>query len=400
MSTWYLAVPMSEWTKMSSDLMFAGEDLAFVQYAQDAVRREGRKLKYNLTAGAGPPRYRRVQAGQHIAKEMQMLQLTITDIDAMQWFKPQKQGTRLFVDSLYFGHFKEPTRRDFLAVGLAHTQWQAVFHDGELSVATAPMWCSPAPPANANGPAWTFYHVIHGHEWTDLATPPGVGDHWRNPENFRSTFITEYMLKNTMNGFRGMKEKNPVVDNIGDLHWGSDGAIFFRSMVDAVLMCTLAKPGEGPVQILQVTVPAADMKSTEDCFLGEFTVHWLEEQMSPVRYWHVYPNDGDDWTGERSLGFVLAKSCQAAVSKASLTVVLGQKAYTVQQMMADAELDRPLGKPYYGTRSEHKIITDMRESLAKLEKKEMEVSAQAHKVDPEAVETPSPLSKKPRTGDV
>ena len=45
-------------------------------------------------------------------------------------------------------------------------------------------------------------------------------------------------------------------------------------------------------------------------------------------------------------------------------------------------------------------ITDMRESLAKLEKKEMEVSAQAHKVDPEAVETPSPLSKKPRTGDV
>ena len=197
-----------------------------------------------------------------------MLQLTITDIDAMQWFKPQKQGTRLFVDSLYFGHFKEPTRRDFLAVGLAHTQWQAVFHDGELSVATAPMWCSPAPPANANGPAWTFYHVIHGHEWTDLATPPGVGDHWRNPENFRSTFITEYMLKNTMNGFRGMKEKNPVVDNIGDLHWGSDGAIFFRSMVDAVLMCTLAKPGEGPVQILQVTVPAADTKSTEDCFLG------------------------------------------------------------------------------------------------------------------------------------
>ena len=101
----------------------------------------------------------------------------------------------------------------------------------------------------------TFYHVIHGHEWTDLATPPGVGDHWRNPENFRSAFITEYMLKNTMNGFRGMKEKNPVVDNIGDLHWGSDGAIFFRSMVDAVLMCTLAKPGEGPVQILQVTVP-------------------------------------------------------------------------------------------------------------------------------------------------
>ena len=78
--------------------------------------------------------------------------------------------------------------------------------------------------------------------------------------------------------------------------------------------------------------------------------------MSPVRYWHVYPNDGDDWTGERSLGFVLAKSCQAAVSKASLTVVLGQKAYTVQQMMADAELDRPLGKPYYGTRSEHKIV--------------------------------------------
>ena len=45
-------------------------------------------------------------------------------------------------------------------------------------------------------------------------------------------------------------------------------------------------------------------------------------------------------------------------------------------------------------------ITDMRESLAKLEKKEMEVSAQAHKVDPEAVETPSPLSKKPRAGDV
>ena len=30
MSTWYLAVPMSEWTKMSSDLMFAGEDVSLL----------------------------------------------------------------------------------------------------------------------------------------------------------------------------------------------------------------------------------------------------------------------------------------------------------------------------------------------------------------------------------
>ena len=207
-------------------------------------------MKYNLTQGSS----RRVQAGRFIKQEMKILALTIKTIDGMGFFKPSPipAGNRLVAARITLGGSVGPS-----SVGLSDTfLWDTEFYTACLAATSTPMFRSPL--VN-DASMWTFYHVLSGAE---------MKEDWQ-ASIFKSADLTGYMLKNT----KGISQE-----------LCRDGAVFFGSLTDAVLMATLngkhaestddaswmaVEDADSSWMVVSLSIPPASVKNNKDsgiCF--------------------------------------------------------------------------------------------------------------------------------------
>ena len=216
--------------------------------AQDLIRSQGRRLKFNLSGGTRKP-----IGGQRLPQDMYMLKITIKDADGLRFFKSCMSGTRLRADQIYIGSAQEPETGNWSPVGLLDSKlWEAHVMRATTTAATVPVWRSSETPG-LDVPVWTCCYVLHALQEEEFD--------WRSTK-FVGLDLDSYMLNDTA----GTGNKT-IMDGC------EGGSVLFRSVADAVLMATMSCLKNPPVDvvgfdgkfyILQLSIPASAFKSCED----------------------------------------------------------------------------------------------------------------------------------------
>ncbi|CAE7568314.1 unnamed protein product [Symbiodinium sp. CCMP2592] len=310
MSEWYFAIQDGEWQEITNSLGYLEPPLVYISREPavlsseplaaflDAIYKEGRRLKFNLSrVGTGT---RKVMGGADLPKELIMMKMVIKSPESMRLFN--SDNGKIIADQFHAGPHMPPETPLRMRIGLDSPDWDISFATASLTAVATTCWTSN--PSHSNDAMWTFYVALRDYE---------MNEDWKTSD-FMLMPLAEYMQNSTY----GNKKKELKM-----------GMVMFQSLVDCLLMSKMAARAartpnmdDGAWAVLVLTIPANLLKSSED-----ITVAWAPEKAAPAGYWLVSPKDPQDrfFDEKQALQHTLKVAAAACIQKGELGVTFASE---------------------------------------------------------------------------